>query len=566
MECRARLFIERPSSSSSNSNNHSNHPPASSPPSVASAVPASPLSHQEYDWHSHVQPVYQRQPMSMRASPRAYHSQYSYSQSAGRGNKGVVQNMKRCRVALPKNYVLLEMMESSVRYQFKTNVAVEGGEDEDYDSDEDRAFVASGIELFNELGCGTYAVTIPSVAIVSASEHEKRKGVDCKDEEPQLIPLNEMIDKLDVTVSNDSVDIRSSPSMSDLIKPRKKNQNQSVLKYCDLIQVVSIKDGYAKISRKKGFVKVNKSNIVRVGGIRDEACRIEAMIELFQIKLPTFGEKQQYISSQLERLKAKLGEVGDFEFPEKPSAEELAKLKGGATHELETEANDLTPRYDYVQSSASFGSHIITSTVDENEVELDESSTHQQHFSPSILRSSTNLSLEQRNNHVAFSDDNETYETPTRNASESTSRWFELSPEASDQLSIPTLNLQRQYRDAEHDDPPSPFLCADLFGLLHTSGGAEMYPEIANQNRLFSEINADMNTAGDLSPRSRVNFRTGMSGHKGMLSNKAHKEGTPNTRSLSSRFLMSQHTGLSSKYRRSNRGDQSPVLHNTKTW
>ena len=143
-----------------------------------------------------------------------------------------------------------------------------------------------------------------------------------------------------------------------------------------------------------------------VGGIRDEACRIEAMIELFQIKLPTFGEKQQYISSQLERLKAKLGEVGDFEFPEKPSAEELAKLKGGATHELETEANDLTPRYDYVQSSASFGSHIITSTVDENEVELDESSTHQQHFSPSILRSSTNLSLEQRNNHVAFSTDN----------------------------------------------------------------------------------------------------------------------------------------------------------------
>ena len=74
--------------------------------------------------------------------------------------------------------------------------------------------------------------------------------------------LNEMIDKLDVTVSNDSVDIRSSPFMSDLIKPRKKNQNQSVLKYCYLIQVVSIKDGYAKISRKKGFVKVNKSNIV----------------------------------------------------------------------------------------------------------------------------------------------------------------------------------------------------------------------------------------------------------------------------------------------------------------
>ena len=43
-----------------------------------------------------------------------------------------------------------------------------------------------------------------------------------------------------------------------------------------------------------------------VGGIRDKACRIEAMIELFQNKLPTFGEKQQYISSQLERLKAKL--------------------------------------------------------------------------------------------------------------------------------------------------------------------------------------------------------------------------------------------------------------------
>ena len=285
MECRTSLFTEQKVTSDASSNFSE---------IVASASNASVDTHvtKQADWLTHVQPVYQRQPMSMRTSQRYI------SNSAGRstGPNSVTQtvSVKQVPVPLPKNFVLLDVMDASTKFQLRHSVKSaildskdendKGVSDEEYDSDDNRSYVYCGIEVMNGT-CGTYAVITDDATVLKElpqddtsvngnASSEKWKEVasslqNDKNQKRDIFSLDELMKTLDVQVDDESVNIVSS-SIIDL-PMRSSNQreivgtntNVTVLKHSDLIQVVTINGGFAKLARNQGYVRVEYSNIVK---------------------------------------------------------------------------------------------------------------------------------------------------------------------------------------------------------------------------------------------------------------------------------------------------------------
>ena len=315
MECRTSLFISVPADAGGSNGNGSR---------------ANNGAHANSDWRlPHVQPVYQRQSMSMRASSRFQARQQQHQQLAS-ANK---IKMQQIPLPLPKNFLLLSMMDASPRFVLRRcrkvvdadsdslvddssfNAAVNdssndlspekkssSGEaddyEEEYNSDEDMACVNAGVEVLNG-SCGTYAVTVDEIEVLREppfpnSDHH---DVDFSPSpacspmllKPQPSPkrhqvgekvhsiTNDVFQQLTISLSHDSVVVSSNQLSQEhgtkissdadvdegpMIKP-KKHPEDKVLGYSDQIQVVEMKNGYAKLARGYGYIRVQDSNIVK---------------------------------------------------------------------------------------------------------------------------------------------------------------------------------------------------------------------------------------------------------------------------------------------------------------
>lgn len=254
----------------------------------------------QVDWLTHVQPVYQRQTMSMRTSPRVF-MQGSASGKTGGLNSGTsVVMMKQVPVPLPKNYVLLDVLEASTKFQSREaakkrcceskNEYSEAADYEEYDSDDDRSYVYSGLDVINE-SCGTYAVITDDAIVlkslpenissnhgsVFADKNNRGLSKPSSTVNRERHSLDELMKTFDIQVDDESVNVVAGPSFDLPMRTnsrhdtRNSNSGMVELRHSDLIQVVTIKDGFAKLARKRGYVRVEYSNIVK-GELRYKLC------------------------------------------------------------------------------------------------------------------------------------------------------------------------------------------------------------------------------------------------------------------------------------------------------
>jgi len=288
MECRTNLFVEQVQHDVTTSTATS---------AAAAAGAAHNSNHNPSSHLTHVQPVYQRQSMSQRAVSR--YNQQQQQQQQMTNNAAVV---KKVPLPLPKNYVLLSLMEASVPFcsthgkddvMFANTSMVDDGDGErdkkgndtefkddgdEYDSDDDRMHVSAGLDVLTG-PCGTYVVTVKELPVVSTipaededSENDCYRTLSLDDdvEGSTHSSLDVAMRQLQINCDEDSVNIISSISFEDLqpkakkVSQSRKSKNESskkishpvhVLKYGDMIQVVDFKDGYAVLSRNRGYVK-----------------------------------------------------------------------------------------------------------------------------------------------------------------------------------------------------------------------------------------------------------------------------------------------------------------------
>eukprot|EP00559_Dactyliosolen_fragilissimus_P007259 CAMPEP_0184865462 /NCGR_PEP_ID=MMETSP0580-20130426/18204_1 /TAXON_ID=1118495 /ORGANISM="Dactyliosolen fragilissimus" /LENGTH=410 /DNA_ID=CAMNT_0027364681 /DNA_START=358 /DNA_END=1587 /DNA_ORIENTATION=+ len=202
---------------------------------------------------------------------------------------------EKIRFPQPRNVVLLSLMEaanlmSEDQGRFLPDVENSGESDEvvlpkqlSYDSDTE----VEKMKLVTSLAsgsCGTYAVTSEEGLPIVLSP-PSRSSVDEK------IPLTRQSSIRWETDMNDIFDkVKSSLSVSS--SSPKKVQNTStdkekenyipsnmILRRGDRIQVVTIKNGWAKLARGYGYVACkDQSDLVKVGGPIDRACSIEAIL------------------------------------------------------------------------------------------------------------------------------------------------------------------------------------------------------------------------------------------------------------------------------------------------
>ena len=316
-------------------------------------------------------------------------------------------------------------------------------------------------------------------------------------------------------------------------------------------------------------------SFVTVGAPRDVACRLESMLLSLTNKASTVNVKKTNITKQIRLLRKCLEKamINDFSFPERASEQEMARLSSNNLQISlsKSQSHEVTENDGYISPTGSNISTPIGATTPMQNVSS-ELMSNQRQPSPSILRtSSSHRSTDYPPQHVAFSDNNVTY-TPSSDGS-TAAPLFGLSPETSNNLAMPRLT-QVQTTSQEHLEEfanSSPFLCADMFGLVGDENDIAIHTDLVNNNPLFAQVNNNIE-APVLSPRSRsrdVNFRTGMSGHQGFLSGKAHRS---STHSRYSNRTMSSHSGLLQSRRQNRSRDDTidtlsaPNLQNTKTW
>ncbi|GFH44060.1 hypothetical protein CTEN210_00534 [Chaetoceros tenuissimus] len=263
--------------------------------------------------------------------------------------------VKRERIPLPKNVVLLSLIESSQlventscnrllsrgatrsrtresTFDFKDNV----------DADElEENRIIFGAYIANE-ACGTYAVaTTTGLKIVqkrSNSPSENKAGSRNNERSTSngrsISVIRARSPRLDgedgdemlstATITNGSCKKKLTESWQGKIdeivvnnmKRKAQNRIDVHLNYGDRVQIVSIVDKWAKLARGYGYVYLENSNdLVKVGGAIDKASKIESMIytlssarnKLMEAKRTT----EYYATSLLKELQSTLVQEQD---------------------------------------------------------------------------------------------------------------------------------------------------------------------------------------------------------------------------------------------------------------
>ena len=332
-----------------------------------------------------------------------------------------------------------------------------------------------------------------------------------------------------------------------------------------------------------------------VGPPQDDACKLESIIISLGREQGNMNKFRVGMLNKMKYLKTKLIAAlsKKDDFPERVTEDQIAKIMSKLEGASPTK-NDDNAYVSPCNSQKSTPVHSNTPslpTLTPGAISLGPT-----HFNdsptPSILRSSrvyradntpTNVT-----HHVAFTETDRTYTpSPTENLFEQSGP-FGMSQEANSILSMPILTQSApahatyplQSFSDDVDNAPSPFLCADMFGLIgEGDGDDEAQTSLVNsRNPLFSEID----TRPALSPRSgnttsTVDFRRGMSCHTGAMLSNTSQRSTTYSRTATPR-MMSHYSASARRVRSSSRDDGGPLgsppkrssfslgLQNTKTW
>mmetsp|Transcript_15720 Transcript_15720/g.28598 ORF Transcript_15720/g.28598 Transcript_15720/m.28598 type:complete len:653 (-) Transcript_15720:504-2462(-) len=236
------------------------------------------------------------------------------------------------RLPLPKNVVLLSLMEATqlaseqtrdsrhttpTKSHGNSTRSLTGALSQDYidhqsssTSEEEELFYndEQAIQMGTSMAmgyCGTYAVatkegltivpTLPPSATEATSSANNPSDVDSlvmdfqsgqnkKKKSSLSAPvLSRMTSTLDHVGSG--VELESLPDGPAHPLSSSNKTRVYTLKYGDRIQIVSMDDdGWARLARGYGFVKAKPSELVKVGGSMDRACKLEAMLHSLALR------------------------------------------------------------------------------------------------------------------------------------------------------------------------------------------------------------------------------------------------------------------------------------------
>jgi len=140
-----------------------------------------------------------------------------------------------------------------------------------FEEDED-AYIWSTVSHISS-ACGTYAVADPAGLTVLPRKPGSKRDIIKSD-------MTSVFKKVALTNEEDNI---NKPASYDL-------------PYRSRVQIVHIEDGWAQLARNRGFVYVDSTQLVKVGGPNDKACEIEGMLLQVDNRRKEISQKQKELS------------------------------------------------------------------------------------------------------------------------------------------------------------------------------------------------------------------------------------------------------------------------------
>ena len=399
----------------------------------------------------------------------------------------------------PKNLALLSLMELSQHQQNnegqedRTAAAVTDIEVEQ--ENETGLATDQMLQLVKDYGCGSYVVVDMDGLVVLSSMPQDENGVLDQsivlDSDEKIGPNDRNISQKSKTFlskvlnrsenkTKTTCEAKSSPELntSGVTLP-------TLLQYGDKVQVVEVVDSFwFRLSRKRGFIFADPSQLVRVGGPDDRACLLEATILALTQQRQNKTTEESRLNLQSENLYKSLSKVTKVHYPV-------------AVKPLMTAA-DLAPI------------------------------PHIEKIASSSKTSTTTKFLSPKRNHIELLE----HATPSPNSQNSpgspltrSAQHSETTPSSPSLFGIPLgFGFNRTYTHV----PPSPSQASNL-----SSSSA---PLTSTQTRDI--LNLTLNRSNST---KNVNFRTGMSGHLALSTARTNRNGSQRHQSM---YRMSDHKGL----------------------
>jgi hypothetical protein len=182
-----------------------------------------------------------------------------------------MERTEQKRLPLPKNVVLLSLMEATERASImaqstsKIDSLLDSSVEEDagdQEVDEDEKIKSSTSWTIGE--CGTYVVAAKDGLQILPNCPTKSSGVDT-DEENEDTPPEEDVNTL-VRFFHLENQVEVSWSEEEILKKASSEEIEPIdriLKYGDRVQIVSLDDGWAELARGYGFVRANALQLVK---------------------------------------------------------------------------------------------------------------------------------------------------------------------------------------------------------------------------------------------------------------------------------------------------------------
>jgi len=228
------------------------------------------------------------------------------------------------RIPLPKNLVLMSLIEvkdkaSDIEKESTTLLCKMALKGVDENKNEELNVMLG--TFFESVTCGTYVVKC-------------RKGLKVFLRKPKF-PIKNTNDNSCLSSQQDSEYLLDENNTTNnrilgsfsIPWNSKSKKRLTKLNFGDNVQVISIEDGWAMLARRKGFVSTENTQLVKVSGPTDKACRIEGILyAMFSDwkKIENDRTRVQRVKKQLIReLKLALTSEDKTVVPALPSVMEL---------------------------------------------------------------------------------------------------------------------------------------------------------------------------------------------------------------------------------------------------
>ncbi|GKY91200.1 hypothetical protein MPSEU_000092700 [Mayamaea pseudoterrestris] len=258
-------------------------------------------------------------PRNAQAHSRNVHQSAAAGDSSPRAE--AVTNKKR--VSLPKNVVLLSLMEATELASEQVNKASGGsprGVSHDSerpsmvlpmnsmidieDDEEEKIKVSTSIAVG---AAGTYAVAHKDglqIHPTRPTESNRAMLNDFSNSSGHDEDVDTIVKSLDRKKGKSPSPTKHKSPMHSPWTPDGSNFESGVLSlsYGDRVQVVALEGGWAKLARGYGYVRVDKNQLVKVGSAVDRSCRLEAMLRDLSRRRKELRQEQTQIDNQFIHL------------------------------------------------------------------------------------------------------------------------------------------------------------------------------------------------------------------------------------------------------------------------